>query len=645
MPIDQGYPVAGNSGLNSGTAGVGNVPVAGYNRLDQTVPPQNQSPVSGGGLVSTTSYASAAALETAFPAASNSGKLGLVGGVLYVSNGTAWAATGSSTSRVTPEITLFTVPLRADTSQLANGNALATVAFSRNFQLATLQSNGLFAEAAHNTAAFAWVPGANRHMLAGSGPCSGVVSVQRDFTNAAWVKTNITAAKDATGIDGTANAASSATATAALGTVLFPATATANTRVFQAHVKRKAGYGRVWMTGDGGTSWTDVTAQIGPNYARVWIPVLGTNPSCGFMLENSADAIICDSMACIQSAYPVPTAFLSRQDMQTQSLSYTGARKASNNAAFVVKFNWYFDNTSSGTVSINKAGGYPTLIISASQNSNPLPQAQLLTSSGTVYGGIPTLFRNARAVQPGVIHEYKVVCSGPTIYTYLDGQPVSIYDAPLYLSALTPQDFNDLYIDAKQGNYVSDVEVRDWLGNVVVGIGDSMTAIECYRQGWLAALPKDSIFVQRGVGGDTVAMVRDRIATGLMRDFPAKNPCYCILWCGTNSLAMGNTSMNTLAELQTAINNILAINANVRIVLPTTLTYRAGGLTGITQAQFAINAAAYNAGLSSLTGVYRVVEINDATLTNPASFEASGIHLLAEAYSLVIQKLAPVIAL
>lgn len=59
---------------------------------------KNGAPVSGGGLVSPTAYADATALQTAFPAASNSGKLGLVGAsapyALYASNGTAWAATG-----------------------------------------------------------------------------------------------------------------------------------------------------------------------------------------------------------------------------------------------------------------------------------------------------------------------------------------------------------------------------------------------------------------------------------------------------------------------------------------------------------------------------------------------------------------------
>lgn len=50
--------------------------------------------VPGAGLVSTTSYASSAALEAAFPAASNDGKFGLVNGVLFVSRSGSWQTTG-----------------------------------------------------------------------------------------------------------------------------------------------------------------------------------------------------------------------------------------------------------------------------------------------------------------------------------------------------------------------------------------------------------------------------------------------------------------------------------------------------------------------------------------------------------------------
>ena len=55
---------------------------------------------------------------------------------------------------------------------------------------------------------------------------TNVVLHNRDLTNAAWVKTNMTAVKDQTGVDGVANSASKITATAANATVLQTITLT-----------------------------------------------------------------------------------------------------------------------------------------------------------------------------------------------------------------------------------------------------------------------------------------------------------------------------------------------------------------------------------------------------------------------------------
>ena len=121
----------------------------------------------------------------------------------------------------------------------------------------------------------------------------------RDMTNVAWTASNITAAKDQTGIDGTATAASSLLATAGAGTVLQAITSTSSTRAYSAWVKRIVGTGAVSMTVDGGSTWTDVTAQItgvGPNgYSRCVITQAAvTNPSIGFKLTTNADKIAVD---------------------------------------------------------------------------------------------------------------------------------------------------------------------------------------------------------------------------------------------------------------------------------------------------------------------------------------------------------------
>lgn len=107
----------------------------------------NLPPVSGGGYVSTTAYTSAAALEAAFPAASNSGKQGLVGSSapysVYVSNGTSWVQTGGS-SGATPAASAFTsralttadngAPLVCGGSQTATVNTGLGAGFGCSFK-------------------------------------------------------------------------------------------------------------------------------------------------------------------------------------------------------------------------------------------------------------------------------------------------------------------------------------------------------------------------------------------------------------------------------------------------------------------------------------------------------------------------------
>jgi hypothetical protein len=81
----------------------------------------------------------------------------------------------------------------------------------------------------------------------------------RDHTQASWAKTTMAAVKNQTGADGTANAASSLTASANNATSLQALTLTSNTYVFSAYVKRITGSGTVSITLDG-TNYTDITS-------------------------------------------------------------------------------------------------------------------------------------------------------------------------------------------------------------------------------------------------------------------------------------------------------------------------------------------------------------------------------------------------
>jgi hypothetical protein len=122
---------------------------------------------------------------------------------------------------------------------------------------------------------------------------TNVVLHNRDLTNAAWVKTNITAAKDQTGVDGVANSASSITATAANGTCLQTTAIASSARCQSAYAKRLVGSGTVEMTLNGGTTWTAIT--ITANWTRGDVPTLTlANPVVGFRLVTSGDKIAVD---------------------------------------------------------------------------------------------------------------------------------------------------------------------------------------------------------------------------------------------------------------------------------------------------------------------------------------------------------------
>jgi hypothetical protein len=125
----------------------------------------------------------------------------------------------------------------------------------------------------------------------------------RDLTNAVWVSGGggVTTAKTQTGVDGTANAATLLTASAANGTLLQTTTATVNTRVFEAWVKRITGTGPLDATLDGGTTWQSITSQV-PNDGLYHLVVISqaavTNPVYGFRIQTSGDQIAVDLVNC-----------------------------------------------------------------------------------------------------------------------------------------------------------------------------------------------------------------------------------------------------------------------------------------------------------------------------------------------------------
>jgi len=128
--------------------------------------------------------------------------------------------------------------------------------------------------------------------------CSVAASTVADFDDIAVTECSC-AATTATGLDGIANTATTLTATAADATILQPITLASAARCASAYVKRRTGTGTISFTQDGGGSWTDITAQInGSTWSRVQITSTLANPSVGFKIGTSGDAIDVD---CVQN--------------------------------------------------------------------------------------------------------------------------------------------------------------------------------------------------------------------------------------------------------------------------------------------------------------------------------------------------------
>lgn len=115
----------------------------------------------------------------------------------------------------------------------------------------------------------------------------------RDMTNAAWVKTDVTATLDQTGITGEANAATRLTATAANATVLQTLAHASASRIFSVWAKRITGAGVIEATIDNGSTW--VAISVGPDWAQLPIPAQTlANSVSGLRIVTSGDEIAVD---------------------------------------------------------------------------------------------------------------------------------------------------------------------------------------------------------------------------------------------------------------------------------------------------------------------------------------------------------------
>lgn len=119
----------------------------------------------------------------------------------------------------------------------------------------------------------------------------------RDLTNAAWTKTNMTAAKTAVGYDGGAASATTLTATSANGTVAQTVVAPGPTAWCGSFaIKRRSGAGAVLISADGGVTSINVTSLLSANQWAVLAsnPTSTASPTLWLQMAVSGDSVDVD---------------------------------------------------------------------------------------------------------------------------------------------------------------------------------------------------------------------------------------------------------------------------------------------------------------------------------------------------------------
>ncbi len=125
----------------------------------------------------------------------------------------------------------------------------------------------------------------------------------RDWTNAAWVKSNMGTAKDATGLDAEVNSATTLTATAANATILQSLTFASAARAFTVYVKRVTGVGDIDITIDGGVTWVTLTGLDTSDWTRHKVTQTVLDPQFGVRIVVDTDAVEVDFAQHEDTAY------------------------------------------------------------------------------------------------------------------------------------------------------------------------------------------------------------------------------------------------------------------------------------------------------------------------------------------------------
>lgn len=484
---------------------------------------------------------------------------------------------------------------------------------------------------------------------------SGGDGSHRDLTLAAWTKTNVTTAKNVTGVDGTANAASTLTASAANGTCTYAVTSS-GTGTFNAFIRRLTGYGRVWMTRDGGASYVDVTPSSKLLWKRVSVSSATTNPTVGFLIETNADAIQVDVCNDTNTSFLAEPYIGRPYDVPNQTITQVWDGATVQGRRYLLEYTVKTDGWAiNPAVKLRNSGStsYVNVNLVASGVFNGIGYA---TYSGSAiqynsnYYGEPTvgyLPHSSPAWVPGDKVKLGLIfgMGQAAVMMSRNGGPYNLIGCDDQKKT-DPAAMNT--VDFTGDGLFYGFSVRELKSNNVICFGDSITAKASFTRSLRNAFdPLGWQFTNSGSGGDTLATQAgggNRIAADVSAIYSsAANNNFCLLWMGTNDIAVATSAATCLTNAQTIVSAIKAANSAMRVICVEVLTKRTTFLTGISAANFTAAAVTFNAGLAALTGVEDVIPINDLTETQDASLTAyfsDGVHPTPALESIIVQRIA-----
>lgn len=303
-----------------------------------------------------------------------------------------------------------------------------------------------------------------------------------DLTQAAWVKSGISVALNATGPLGTANSASTLTATGSDGTVLQSITLTSNTRTLCARVRRKTGTGAIYITRDNGVNWLPIDSLLSSTFYEKMRPTLpglsgltttSTNPTIGFKIATSGDAIevaYVNEMALDYCGPDILTGATATNRAQ-DSGSYPNPLTPGDPTKFCVAAtglpfematgNVWSHNTNKGLLTLGTWGTSTpnTMTIRFSSSAKMNVNVEAADGGDRVISATP-------AIDAGS-HDFINVTRPGALYNFVDGQPIASATSGTGAGTITTQGATN-FVGASSA---SNTGFIGWVSNVRVGDG------------------------------------------------------------------------------------------------------------------------------------------------------------------------------